>query len=810
MATRDTNIRKTGRKRRFYKKKRFWFGLLLFGLLLAVGGAAVFWEYSRPYREHAETYDLSKINYIEVPSVILDRNDKEIGRIFVQNRSVIPYAKIPPKLINTLIAGEDSRYWTHDGVDYIGICRAAFFNKVTGRESQGASTLTQQLARNAYDLKDEALRNKQTKYERKLIEVFLARRINKVYKKEEVLEFYLNRIYFGSGFHGIRSASLGYFGKEPEDLTTEECASIVGLIKNPTGLSPLNNLAENTRSRNNVLERMKVEGFIDANELARLKLQPVKLNPKPLQRGTSHLYERVADEIREELGDDALAAGGYRIHTTILSEAQNAAQEALGKTLAAAEARPGYANPKYVDYRKSSGKPAEYLQGAVLMIDHRTGGVLAHVGGRDYAQVPFDFIEMGRRPLGTAFFPFIYAAGLSGGLTPATTVADEAMDNRSVMVGGREGILGEWGMEIASPTYEGMIPARRALEQSKIAATVRFGQQAGLQRVIDTAAAMGLPAKGVEALPRLCVGWDSFSMKEALRAIATFGRGGVPGPASVHYVESVESLKGETVYRRSSGTKESAPAIDSATAFQVHSMLAGSLARGSSKGALDGLIERPFLGGGKGGTTADFQDTWFLGYNSRISCGVWTGFLQNNGRPIYDGAFSRDLAMPVWQAVMNAAAPSFGGEELKAPSNVVEVPVCRVSGQRATDFCYEMAEDPATKQVRSRSATFYEYFRKGTENLPFCHVHSGADGATSGGGLALNSVQAMDVIPIRPKAPSLLGDDPYHSEQPDTTPVSGDGAFFRRRTNVLDSLDLKDNEEKIKLQRPGKLPIQGD
>jgi membrane peptidoglycan carboxypeptidase len=807
MATRQKNNRKSG-KRRFWKKKRFWGGLFLLGLLVATVGAFVFWDYSKPYRDQAETYDLERINDLEIPSVILDRNGQEIGRVFVQNRSVIPFSKIPRKLVEALLAGEDSRFMSHHGLDYYGIVRAAYFNQSTGKESQGASTITQQLARNAYDLKGEAVRKKQDKYERKLVEAFLALRIEKRYSKNEILEFYLNRIYFGSGFHGIRSASLGYFGKEPEDLSTEECASIVGLIKNPTGLSPLNSLSGNKKTRDNVLDRMKEENFISRSELMRLKALPVTLNPKPLQRGTSHLYERIADEIREVMGEDALAAGGYRIHTTILSEAQNAAQEALLKSLAAAEARANYPNPKYADYRKSSGKPADYLQGAVLMVDQETGGVLAHVGGRDYAQVPFDFIEMGRRPLGTAFFPFIYAAGLANGLTPATVVADEPMDNRSVMVGGREGILGEWGMEIASPKYEGTIPARRALEQSKIAATVRFGQQAGLQKIIETAGSLGFSTKGVEPLPRLCVGWDSFSMKEAVRAIAAFGHGGVPGPSSLHYVVSVDAVDQRNVYRRPSDSKKESVALDPATAFQVHSMLAGSLDHGSSKGILDGLIERPFfLGAGKGGSTADFQDTWFLGYNSRVACGVWTGFLQNTGRPIYPGAFSRDLAMPVWQAAMNAATPSFGGEAIKPPSNIVEIPVCRVSGQRATEFCYEMAEDPDTKQIRSRSATTSEFFRKGTESLPFCPIHSGA---VAPGGLAMNGLPALDVIPIRPKAPSLLGDDPYHSEQPDTTPVSGDGGFVPRHINVLDSFDLKGSEEVIKLPKPRKLEIGSD
>lgn len=809
MATRDRISRNKSRKRRFYRRKGFWLGSFLFGAIAATVGWFGFLEYSKTYRARAEAYDLERINDLEVPSVIVDRNNKEIARVFVQNRSVIPYEKIPQRLIKALEAGEDSRFWSHHGVDYIGVARAVKSNLTAGGVNQGASTVTQQLARNAYPLKEESKRLGESEYQRKITEAFLARRIEDRYSKPQILEFYLNRIYFGSGFHGIRSASLGYFGKEPQELSIEECASIVGLIKNPTGLSPLNNLDGNKKSRDHVLDRMHEEGSITVEELVSAKSMPVKLDPKPLQRGTSHLYERVADEIRTMLGDEALAAGGYRIHTTILSEAQTAAQEALQKSLSAAESRPDYANPKYADYRKSSGKPAEYLQGAVLLIDHQNGDVLAHVGGRDYAQVPFDFIEMGRRPLGTAFFPFLYAAGLSGGVTPATLVADEQMDNRAVMIGGREGVLGEWGMEVASPKYEGQIPVRRALETSKIAASVRFGQQAGLGRVAETASAMGLPMKNAELLPRLCLGWDSVSMKEAVRAISTFGRNGDPGPppGDFHYVDWIENSNGSPVWTRLRTARSPAPAIDPATSFQIHSMLAGSLARGSSKGALEGLIEKPFLGGGKGGTSSDFADTWFLGYNTRIACGVWTGFLQNSGRPIYPGAFSRELSMPVWQSVMNAAAPSFGGEEIKPPAEIIDAPVCRVSGQRATQFCYEVVEDPATGQMRSRSAAIQEYFRKGTESLPFCPLHSGADG---GGGSSLSNVPTMDAIPVRPKAAVLLGDDPYHSEQPEMIQVSGDGGFFRRRTNVLDSLDLGDSEEQIRLPAPKRLKIGDD
>ncbi|MGL5019728.1 MAG: transglycosylase domain-containing protein, partial [Luteolibacter sp.] len=720
---------------------------------------------------------------------------------------VIPIEQVPEIFIKALRAGEDSRFLSHHGVDYIGIGRAVLLNLQGG--SQGASTITQQLARNAYNLKEEALLRKETTIERKLVEAFLARRIEDRYSKKEILNFYLNRIYFGSGFYGIRSASLGYFGKEPMDLAAQECASLVTLIKNPNGRSPLNNPAVNKDGRNYVLGRMREEGMISSSELARLRALPLVLDSQPLRRGTSQLYERIAEKVGQALGEDALASGKFTIHTTILAEAQNAAQKALLESLVKAESKPGYTHQKYKDYRKSS-KPAEYLQGAVLMIDHDSGEVLAHVGGRDYSQAQFDFIELGKRPLGTAFFPFVYAAGMGANLTPATLVEDEPMDNRAVMIGGQEGILGEWGMEVSSPVYEGKIPVREALEQSKIAATVRFAGQAGLQRVVNTSVAMGLPLDKAELLPRLAVGFEEVSMKQAVRAMSVFPRGGLSGPEDLLYLDRVENSAGRVVYRRPRQVVTSKQVIDPATAWQIHSMMAGSLYRGSSKGVLEGLVEKPFHGAGKGGSTYGFTDSWFIGYNKRVTCGVWTGFLMGNGQPVYPGAFSRDLAMPVWQATMNAAAPSFGGGKLSPPAEVAEVGVCSVSGQRSTQFCQEHVEDISTGTVRSRSSAVVEYFRKGTENLPFCTIHSGAlsDGISPEN--AILNMPALDAVPVRPKEPVLIGDDPYHTEVPSFAAVSTESGLVRRSTNVLDSLDLGDVEEGIPLQRPRRLLIEDE
>jgi membrane peptidoglycan carboxypeptidase len=803
------NQRVNSRKRKsrwFFMRTGFWLSLFLLATVAAVAGWIFVTNYTAEYRKRAETYDMARINDLEEPSIILDRNGKEIGRIFVQNRSVIPIDQVPEIFIQALRAGEDSRFLTHDGVDYIGVIRALILNAKGG--NQGASTITQQLARNAYNLKEEAVMRKETTIQRKLVEAFLAWRIEKRYTKRNILDFYLNRIYFGSGFYGIRSASLGYFGKEPLQLTVDECASLVTLIKNPNGRSPLNNPEVNRNGRNYVLGRMHEEGMISSSDLEKLKALPLSLSPKPLRRGTSHLYERVAEAVGKALGEDALASGNFKIHTTILAEAQNAAQKALQESLARAESRPGYQHPKYQDYRKNSTKPAEYLQGAVLMIDHNTGEVLAHLGGRDYAQVPFDFIESGKRPLGTAFFPYIYAAGLSANQMPTSIVEDEPMDNRAVMVGGQEGILGEWGMEVSSPTYAGKITARTALEESKIAATVRFAGVTGLQRVVDTSVAFGLPLKNAELLPRLAVGFEEVSMKQAVRAMAIFPRSGMTAPENFIYLDRVENSQGRVVYRRQRQPFTPQEVINAATAWQVHSMMAGSLDHGSAKGALLGLTEKPFYGAAKGGSTPSFTDAWFIGYNKRITCGVWTGFLQGNGEAIYPGAFSRDLAMPVWQAAMNAAAPSFGRDALTPPGDIVSLQVCKTSGQRATQFCQEYIEDPQLNQVRLKSTEAVEFFRRGTENLAFCTTHSGsfADN-TPPDAVGLNA-SALDAVPVRPKEPAILGDDPYHTEVASFTSTSSETGLVRKSTNVLDSLDLGDIEEPIRLPRPKRLQIE--
>lgn len=812
MAGSYSSARNKRRKKRFYKRKGFWAAFLLFSVIVVFAGWKVFQRQSQPYRDRSLIYDLERINDVEVPSMILDRDGKEIGRIFVENRSMISYDQIPNNFINALKAGEDSRFDTHDGVDYIGVMRAALkIISQEGKITQGASTITQQLARDAYSLKAEAKRRNESGFQRKMVEMFLAQRIEKRYSKKEILGFFVNRSFLGSGYYGLRSASLGYFGKEPSDLTIPECASIVTILRNPLELSPLNNLAANKRGRDHVLWRMREEGMIGSADLARFLAEPVTLNPRPLQRGTSHVYELIAAEARELIGEDAFAKGGFIIRTTIVKEAQDAAMSALQASLKAVESTPNYAHQKHADFKKSQ-QPPTYVQGAVLMMDHETGEVLAYVGGRDYSHSQYNFIEEGRKPMGTALFPFLVASGFANGLTPATMVEDEPMDNRLIMVGGREGILGEWGAEISNPRYQGLIPVRRALDQSKVAAMVRFGNLVGLDRAAECLKRFGFVVPDSEKLPRLLVGWESASLPQAVSAVAAFARSGQTGPQSAIYVEKIEDHAGHVVMQRTPKEPMRTIAVDAATAYQVHDVLRGAMRDGNLSNSMSGM-NPAFQGGVKTGTTHDFSGCWTLGYSSRVACGVWCGFLQGSPPSIYEGAFGKDIALPVWKAAMNALPVRYLQGEIRRPASIVEVDVCRLSGQRASQYCYETVNDPATGLPKLKDARMKEFFRAGTESIPTCPIHaSGASNQSASTPTKANDVAALDAIPVRSKEPLLIGVDPYQSEIPKGGQTEDDeaeeGAFFHSIHQGLDSLDLGDEQAQLPLNPPGKLEIE--
>src|SRR5213075_1596470 len=438
-------------------------------------------------KAQAKAFDLTKLEQMESASVILDRNGKIFGQIYVENRETVPYDQLPPDLINAVVAVEDAKFYQHHGYDLQGIVRAALKNLTAGHVRQGASTITQQLARNSFSLKEKTFR-------RKLLEVFLARRIEQQFDKQKIMELYLNRIYFGGGFYGAEAAARGYFDKSAREMSLAECATLAGIIRSPNRLSPWSDRAAARESRNIALGRMRDLDFIDRQRCVAAQSEEVLTGNRQNAQGQTYAVDYIRQKVIEAVGWNRAMNEGFRIHTTIDSDLQKAAEESLQSHLDQVEKHPNYQHQTYAEYtatfrkaRPGSSPPAvpDYLQGAVIVLDNATGGMLALVGGRDFEHNQYDRALQARRPAGTAMTPFVLVAAFENGIFPGSVVEDSALDNRAVMIGGTTGILGEWGPESVENRYEGAMTARQALVKSKNGATVRLGMNAGVDSVLQ-------------------------------------------------------------------------------------------------------------------------------------------------------------------------------------------------------------------------------------------------------------------------------------------------------------------------------------
>lgn len=813
------------RFRRFVTRA-FWASLFL----CIVGGLTGWFLFTtliqKPYTKWANEFDLERINDLEQPSIIYDRNGAEIGRIYVENRSYVPLSKISPNMINALIAQEDSRFREHPGYDLYGMLRASkeLFH-ARGEANQGASTITQQLARNAYNLKEHAKARGEGSFGRKFVEIFLAQRITERYSKDQVLEFYLNRIYFGSGCYGIRAASLGYFGKEPIDLTTREAASIAALIKNPQRLSPINNPSGNLKWRNHVLNRMAKENYITREEADRLSKMPVELNEKPLKRGVSHIYNRIASDVGNYLGEDRVNASGLKIYTTLDKQIQDATNKTLTAQLARIENRPDYKHMKLADYTPGGSLKPDYIDGAALVVENSTGAVLAYVGGRDYSKRNYDNIEEGARPPGTAILPFLYATAFDStqpSYSPAYRLLDDAIDNRVAGIGGNEGILGEWGVETIKNRYEGFIPARKALSQSKIAASIRLGQTLGYVPFVKKLVQFGIrkPVResGTEVNPvyrnKIFVGTESVSLKEMTLAFTAIPKEGEK-PENIYYLDRVEDETGYVIWEspQALGNRKKTKPTTPSTAYQIHTILQDSLKDGSAQ-RVAAMLPEDFRGGVKTGTNYNFSDNMLFGYDSEITCGIWIGFT-DGAKAIYPNAFSSDTCGPVLSSMFASAEKHFPPKNIKQPESIENVEICLSSGKRATRNCYEL--DPASKGKTPRYIrnTYTEYLRKGDMSLASCDEH-GEDMADIHNILNPNSQpgenRILPIIPIVPLKPALIGKDPYLTEQ--TLPSAPKHFDFLSEGEepALDAQPIEDEElidqREISIPLPNPKPIR--
>jgi 1A family penicillin-binding protein len=751
----------------WYTRPEFYVPITVAAFVL--GGLAILISMNlSDLKNQAATFDLTKLEQMESASVILDRNDKIFGQIYVENRETIPYDQLPRDLINAVVSVEDAKFYQHHGYALSGILRATLKNLVAGHVRQGASTITQQLARNSFALKGKT-------YRRKLLEIFVARRIEDNFNKQKILELYLNRIYFGGGLYGAEAAARGYFGKHAGELSLSECATLAGLIKSPNRLSPWTDKAASRDARNYALSRMRDIGFIDSAKYAAAQAQELVAGNRQNAQGQNYAVDYIRQQVINAVGWDRAMNEGFRIHTTIDSDLQKVAEESLRRNLDKAEQHPGYDHQTYAEYAasfrqaKSSGTAAaqpapEYLQGAVIGLDNETGGILVLVGGRDFEHNQYNRALQARRPAGTAMLPFVYATAFEQGMFPGTLLEDSPLDNRAVMIGGMTGILGEWGPESADNRYEGTMTARQAFAKSKNGATVRLGMEAGLDEFLQLCRMAGIRSS-LRPYPATLLGSSEITLAELAIAYTVFPNGG-SRPSAPHILERIEEKDG-TVWHAQRDSSSKQNVIKPETAYEVHSCLADALETGTGKAARADFGLKKFPAAGKTGTAYDFTDAIFAGYDSNFTCAVWAGF--DKPQKIYRGAFGRELALPVWVDIMNTAAARYAPREIKRPPGLNDVEICKRSGMLATDKCYDTVKGATGDSVQKRT-TYTEIATPTQMPTETCNIHGeprapvAAEAPAAEVPRAQLAADLTDVKPVVLKSPTLLAEnDPYSS-----------------------------------------------
>jgi len=577
------------------------------GLTLALVGVVSFWGLTL-YLDTQLPEVLSVADYRRTApqmSRVYAADGSVIAVFRVERRTLVRLVDLPRFVPGALVASEDEGFYEHEGLDYLGMVRAMWTNVRTGRFSQGASTLTQQLARSFYLSADKTL-------ERKLLEVFLARKLDHHLDKEEILELYLNQVYFGDGRYGIQEAARYNFGKDAAALEVGEAAALVGLLPAPDRLNPFADLERCLERRARVLDAMARLGELTPEAARRTKKAPLRLATR--EQGDPDPYPWFSDVVRRRLeaavGRERLLRGGLRIHTSLDPRAQDALQAAVAASdLGDAEV------------------------GAVL-IDPATRGVRALVGGRDFARSPYNRAVQAHRQLGSTFKPFVYAAGVEAGAFGA----DATWPNRRVSY---RGARGAWRPANADGRYDGAATGiESALARSLNVIAVQALADVGVAKVTDFARRAGLKAP-IPANLTAALGSAEVSPLEVANAYTTFATGGVAGEPVI--VRRVEDADGVLVYAEDAETRR---AFDAPVGELVARWLRAPVDHGTAQGAaVDGVEVR-----GKTGTTDEARDAWFAGWAPGVSGAVWVG--RDDGRPM-PGATGGGTAAPIFSAAVS-------------------------------------------------------------------------------------------------------------------------------------------------------------
>ena len=617
------------------RKKRH---VLLVSLLKIGIVTAVLWSIvGAGYYGWAHLFDLAEIHEMDERSVIYDHEGKYYSRLAGENRVVVPFDNVSNDFYNALISREDTRFYKHHGIDPIGIARAVVRNLFLGGFREGASTITQQLARNSFPLGGKNLH-------RKLIEAALAFRIETELTKEEILKAYVNRIYFGSGTYGIEASSQTYFGKPASKLNLPESATLAGLIRSPNRFSPLNNPEGSLRERNTVLGRMRDLGFITTLQYDEAAASPLLAMPRiKTSPEDNWAMDTILRELELVLESGQMNEGGLKIYTTIDGPLQAAAEQAVRDRLKAVEAQPGYPHKPMSHFEGAildGEKSAPYLQAAAIALDNKNGGIRAIVGGRDYQNSKFHRALFGKRQAGSVIKPFVYACAFESGIASNEPVSDDRIQPGEIP---RK--FGSYDPSNSDGSYRGLQPAGEGLIDSRNTMTVRLGMRAGLDRIANMVVKAGI-AVDPPRFPAICLGAFETNLRDITSAYTVFATGGVK--LQPYLIDRVFDARGNVLYK---STRGRIPVMNPAAARLTTSLLEDVVTRGTAARARElGLTGKS---GGKTGTTNNYLDAWFVGFDSSLTCGVWVGF--DKPRPIKPGGYGGALALPIWVDIIEAA-----------------------------------------------------------------------------------------------------------------------------------------------------------
>lgn len=576
------------------------------------------------------------------------------AQIAVAQRTRVPLARMPRILLDATVAIEDDRFYSHWGIDVWGIMRAMAVNLIKGRIEQGGSTITQQLAKTLFLTPERTIR-------RKVQEALLAIQIERLYKKDEILEMYLNQIYFGHGAYGVEQAARGYFGKNVEDLTLAEAALLAGLPKAPSGSNPRNDLDKATARRNLVLTRMVKNGYIRREEAEAASTSPIHLRMIEMTNAP-YFVAYLRKHLEDAYGTETLYRGGLSVYTTLNLRYQNIAQRTLEHGLTAAESLLAGAR---------RGGTGLRLQGALVALDPRTGAILAMVGGRNFRENEFNRAVQARRQPGSSFKPFIYATALSNGFTLA-----DVRDDR--LCPGFPGIEGKvWRPKNFEGRNFGRTSLRRALYLSRNVVTTMILNQVGVRTVIGTARKFGYTNPFRDDLT-MALGTSELSLLEHVSAFSVFANGGVR--ATPFAIRLVKNGQGAVL-------EQHRPELTQSISPQVSCLMASALRDVIDHGTAQVVRRLGFRrpAGGKTGSTNGFTDAWFVGFTPSLACGIWIGY--DDRHELGKNGTGGLVAAPVWAAFMSEATEGLPVEDFPRPTGVVEAVIDPKSGKLATEAC---------------------------------------------------------------------------------------------------------------------------